>query len=255
VTTSLTTRQHSWLCSMTPRQATSGLGPAHSHATATGSIQGLLCAFVEIQQLYLHPCACVLVVSAQSGCGALCWACLQTAQYDTLTPCTSACTVPCCVATMQVDNGAVLIPAGVYRITKTLDTRKNIVFRGVGKSLTTLYFPLSLTQVYGNTWAEVRLGRPRCHSILYSGSCTVCMITGVSHSCCLAAGAWDEALSPAHCTVRHAQGNVSQERLQPLEAALGFGTGCSLACGCDQCLPAVLHANTPPSSLGGVSPC
>jgi hypothetical protein len=44
----------------------------------------------------------------------------------------------------------------VYRITKTLDIRKGIVFRGAGKALTTLYFPFSLTQVYGNTWSEVR---------------------------------------------------------------------------------------------------
>jgi hypothetical protein len=54
-----------------------------------------------------------------------------------------------------VQNGALFIPAGVYRITKTLDIRKGIVFRGAGKALTTLYFPFSLTQVYGNTWSEV----------------------------------------------------------------------------------------------------
>lgn len=72
-----------------------------------------------------------------------------------LTPCASEGAAPVC-CDMQVNNGAVLIPAGVYRITKTLDTRKNIVFRGAGKALTTLYFPLSLTQVYGNTWSEVR---------------------------------------------------------------------------------------------------
>jgi hypothetical protein len=60
--------------------------------------------------------------------------------------------------TLQVNNGAILVPAGVYRITKTLDTRKNIVLRGAGKTLTMLYFPLSLTQVYGNTWSEVSRG-------------------------------------------------------------------------------------------------
>lgn len=56
---------------------------------------------------------------------------------------------------MQVQSGAILIPAGVYRITKTLDTRKGVVLRGAGKTLTTLFFPFSLTQVYGNTWSEV----------------------------------------------------------------------------------------------------
>lgn len=60
------------------------------------------------------------------------------------------------VLRMQVQRGAILIPAGVYRITKTLDTRKSLVFRGAGKTLTTLYFPFSLTEVYGNSWTEVR---------------------------------------------------------------------------------------------------
>lgn len=55
----------------------------------------------------------------------------------------------------QVQRGAILIPAGVYRITKTLDTRKSVVLRGAGKGLTTLFFPKSLTQVYGNSWSEV----------------------------------------------------------------------------------------------------
>jgi len=64
---------------------------------------------------------------------------------------------------MQVLRGAILIPAGVYRITKTLDTRKSLVFRGAGKTLTTLYFPFSLTEVYGNTWTEVRLSCPVVH--------------------------------------------------------------------------------------------
>jgi hypothetical protein len=71
----------------------------------------------------------------------------------------------CGLSTTQVANGAILVPAGVYRITKTLDTRKNIVLRGAGKTLTTLYFPLSLTQVYGNTWSEVS----RSHSGYHQG--------------------------------------------------------------------------------------
>jgi hypothetical protein len=55
----------------------------------------------------------------------------------------------------QVNNGALYLPAGVYRITKALNTRKNIVLRGAGKNLTTIYIPVSLTDVYGNTWSEV----------------------------------------------------------------------------------------------------
>lgn len=57
---------------------------------------------------------------------------------------------------LQVVNGALYIPAGVYRITKALNTRKAIVLRGAGKNLTTIYIPVSLTDVYGNTWSEVR---------------------------------------------------------------------------------------------------
>jgi hypothetical protein len=56
----------------------------------------------------------------------------------------------------QVVNGALLIPAGVYRITKVIHMRKSIVLRGAGKNLTTIYIPVSLTDVYGNTWSEVR---------------------------------------------------------------------------------------------------
>jgi hypothetical protein len=55
----------------------------------------------------------------------------------------------------QITSGAILIPAGTYRITKTLDTRKGVVLRGAGKAATTLFFPFSLSQVYGNTWSEV----------------------------------------------------------------------------------------------------
>jgi hypothetical protein len=42
----------------------------------------------------------------------------------------------------------------VYRITRVIETRKAIVLRGAGKDATTLFFPLSLTDVYGNTWNE-----------------------------------------------------------------------------------------------------
>lgn len=61
----------------------------------------------------------------------------------------------CRHAWLQVDKGALYIPAGVYRISQVLDTRKSIVLRGAGKNLTTIYIPVSLTDVYGNTWSEV----------------------------------------------------------------------------------------------------
>lgn len=77
-------------------------------------------------------------------------------RYIVLQPEIIVAVVACsCTCHLQVLNGALLIPAGVYRITKTLDTRKSIVLRGAGKGLTTLYFPFSLTEVYGNTWSEV----------------------------------------------------------------------------------------------------
>ncbi|KAF6262421.1 hypothetical protein COO60DRAFT_1676006 [Scenedesmus sp. NREL 46B-D3] len=49
-------------------------------------------------------------------------------------------------------------PSGVYRITKTLDMRKSVVLRGAGKNLTTIYIPVSLTDVYGNSWSEAGTG-------------------------------------------------------------------------------------------------
>ena len=53
-----------------------------------------------------------------------------------------------------VDNGALFIPAGVYRITRVLNTRKAVVLRGAGRDATTLYLPYSLTDVYGNTYSK-----------------------------------------------------------------------------------------------------
>jgi hypothetical protein len=55
---------------------------------------------------------------------------------------------------LQVVDGALFIPTGVYRITKTLDMRKSVVLRGAGKNRTIIYIPVSLTEVYGNTWSE-----------------------------------------------------------------------------------------------------
>eukprot|EP00879_Flechtneria_rotunda_P014975 GHRR01015645.1.p1 GENE.GHRR01015645.1~~GHRR01015645.1.p1 ORF type:complete len:375 (+),score=100.13 GHRR01015645.1:230-1354(+) len=54
----------------------------------------------------------------------------------------------------KVNNGALYLPPGVYRLTKALDIRKAILLRGAGKGLTTIYIPVSLTDVYGNTWSE-----------------------------------------------------------------------------------------------------
>eukprot|EP00879_Flechtneria_rotunda_P027878 GHRR01029920.1.p1 GENE.GHRR01029920.1~~GHRR01029920.1.p1 ORF type:complete len:120 (-),score=25.74 GHRR01029920.1:447-806(-) len=59
------------------------------------------------------------------------------------------------VIVLQVNNGALYLPPGVYRLTKALDIRKAILLRGAGKGLTTIYIPVSLTDVYGNTWSEV----------------------------------------------------------------------------------------------------
>lgn len=56
---------------------------------------------------------------------------------------------------LQINNGAIYIPPGVYRITKPLETRKNIVYRGAGKDVTILYFPFSLTDVFGNSYSKV----------------------------------------------------------------------------------------------------
>jgi hypothetical protein len=69
----------------------------------------------------------------------------------------------------QVVNGALFIPAGVYRITRIIDMRKSVVLRGAGTNLTTIYIPVSLTDVYGNTWSEVR----RSHCISFQFACSL----------------------------------------------------------------------------------
>ncbi len=46
------------------------------------------------------------------------------------------------------------IPPGIYKLTQRIELRKSLVWRGAGKDKTTLYFPYSLTAVYGNTWNE-----------------------------------------------------------------------------------------------------
>lgn len=51
---------------------------------------------------------------------------------------------------------AVLVPAGRYKITKTITiSQSNVVLRGAGVGSTTLVFPLGLAEVYGTgqAWA------------------------------------------------------------------------------------------------------
>ncbi len=50
----------------------------------------------------------------------------------------------------SVESGAILIPAGRYKITRVIQIKKsNIVLRGAGQGLTTLVFPKSLSAIYG----------------------------------------------------------------------------------------------------------
>jgi hypothetical protein len=53
-------------------------------------------------------------------------------------------------AIAKVEAGAILIPAGRYKITRVIQIKKsNIVLRGAGPGLTTLVFPKSLSEIYG----------------------------------------------------------------------------------------------------------
>lgn len=53
-------------------------------------------------------------------------------------------------AIASVQSGAILIPAGRYKITRVIQIKKsNIVLRGAGPGLTTLVFPQSLQEIYG----------------------------------------------------------------------------------------------------------
>lgn len=52
-------------------------------------------------------------------------------------------------AIANVKSGAILIPAGRYKITRVIQIKKsNIVLRGAGQGLTTLVFPKSLQDIY-----------------------------------------------------------------------------------------------------------
>lgn len=48
-------------------------------------------------------------------------------------------------------GAAIYLPPGRYRITEMINITKPIILRGAGPAHTTLYFPFSLTEVYGNT--------------------------------------------------------------------------------------------------------
>ena len=53
-------------------------------------------------------------------------------------------------AIAKVNAGAILIPAGRYKITRVIQIKKNnIVLRGAGQGRTTLVFPKSLSEIYG----------------------------------------------------------------------------------------------------------
>lgn len=71
-------------------------------------------------------------------------------------------------AIRQTDHGAILIPAGRYRITKILYLRKgNLVLRGEGPRQTTLVFPKTLNAIKPN-WGATTSGR-RTSNYSWSG--------------------------------------------------------------------------------------
>lgn len=47
-------------------------------------------------------------------------------------------------------GAAIYIPPGRYRITEMINITKSVILRGAGPTQTVLFFPLSLTEVYGN---------------------------------------------------------------------------------------------------------
>lgn len=55
-------------------------------------------------------------------------------------------------AIQKIENGVLFIPKGAYVISKRIDiTKGNIILRGAGAGQTTLLFPHSLTDLFGNT--------------------------------------------------------------------------------------------------------
>lgn len=55
-------------------------------------------------------------------------------------------------AVEQSPSGAVIfLPPGRYRVAEMINITKPIILRGAGPNQTTLFFPFSLTEVYGNT--------------------------------------------------------------------------------------------------------
>ena len=63
-------------------------------------------------------------------------------------------------AIAQTSQGAIMIPAGRYKITDILEIRKpNLVLRGKGPEQTTLFFPEYLNDIKPN-WGSTTSGRP-----------------------------------------------------------------------------------------------
>ena len=49
------------------------------------------------------------------------------------------------------EGGALYLPPGRFKITEMININKSVILRGAGPSKTTLFFPFSLADVYGNT--------------------------------------------------------------------------------------------------------
>jgi hypothetical protein len=61
-------------------------------------------------------------------------------------------TQPLLNAIQSIKSGVLFIPKGTYVISKRIDiTKGNLILRGAGKNETILFFPNSLTDLYGNT--------------------------------------------------------------------------------------------------------
>src|SRR5205823_3527933 len=60
-------------------------------------------------------------------------------------------TQPLLNAIQKIKSGVLFIPKGTYVISKRIDiTKGNLILRGAGKNETILFFPHSLTDLYGN---------------------------------------------------------------------------------------------------------
>ncbi len=55
-------------------------------------------------------------------------------------------------AIAATQNGAIYLPAGTYKLTAQVNITHPVVLRGASRSETTLLFPHSLTDMFGNTF-------------------------------------------------------------------------------------------------------